>query len=491
MCGIIGYIAKNANTYVEVREKFIRNALIMGTIRGEDSTGVIAVDTNFKVKISRTLSAGNKFVDSKQFAKMHSNGLGAHNNWCMIGHNRSATIGEVSLGNAHPFVFGNITLVHNGTLNHNGASLPSYDKSLGVDSMQIALALSEVRPDNAKAMLNEINGAFCIVWTDMRDKSVNMARNGHRPMHFTWNHDGTFMMFMSDGHMLYTINKSMWKTGAQGDNIYSLDTYKHLKWIHGSLVPEVTAFSPFIVAWKGDKANSHTSNTPRTDITTAQRTDTSQTASTKGHSGSGKSAVDSAKERWKERKRSRDIKTGGHLTGKASRPMLLALAKYFELMPNELKTPPHMRFEPENSFRLMHNTVMMQGQIYLTHWGNTPWDAVIYNVPKQQATAHKAHDWTVIPIGITRPMSGNGDFASILCKLIHCDWAGYRNQMHSNKDFEMIGPDGKLIAISDILHMLHDGCYTCQDGLSLDMIDLYTYNDTGTALLCTTCRQFG
>ena len=73
MCGIIGYIAKNANTYVEVREKFIRNALIMGTIRGEDSTGVIAVDTNFKVKISRTLSPGNRFVDSKQFAKMHAN----------------------------------------------------------------------------------------------------------------------------------------------------------------------------------------------------------------------------------------------------------------------------------------------------------------------------------------------------------------------------------------------------------------------------------
>ena len=482
MCGIIGYIAKNATTYVEVREKFIRNALIMGTIRGEYSTGVIAGDTNFKVKISRTLSAGNKFVDSKQFAKMHSNGLGAHNNWCMIGHNRAATIGEVSLGNAHPFVFGNITLVHNGTLNHNGASLPSYDKSLGVDSMQIALALSEVEPDNAKAMLNEINGAFCIVWTDMRDKSVNMARNGHRPMHFTWNPDGSFMMFMSDGHMLYTINKSMWKTGAQGDNIYSLDTYKHLKWTHGSLVPEVTAFNPFTVAWKGTKKD-HTSSTETS-------TGNTQTANTKEPSGHTKSAVESAKERWEIRRKKRQGNVGP-LTGKASRPMLLALAKYFELTPNEVKTLPHMRFEPENSFRLMHNTVMMQGQIYLTHWGNTPWDAVIYNVPKQQATAHKDHDWTVIPIGITRPMSGNGDFAAILCKLIHCDWAGYRNQLHSNKDFEMIGPDGKLIAISDILHMLKDGCYTCQDELSLGQIDTYKYNDTRTAILCAVCRQFG
>ena len=72
MCGIIGYIAKNATTYVDVREKFIRNALIMGTIRGEDSTGVIAVDTNFNVKISRTLSAGNMFGDYKEFAKMHA-----------------------------------------------------------------------------------------------------------------------------------------------------------------------------------------------------------------------------------------------------------------------------------------------------------------------------------------------------------------------------------------------------------------------------------
>ena len=133
-------------------------------------------------------------------------------------------------------------------------------------------------------------------------------------MNVTWKPEGNFMMFTSDGHMLYTINKSMWKSGAQGDNIYSLDTYKHLKWTHGSLVPEVTAFNPFIVEWKGTK-KAHTSSTEKS-------TGNTQTASTKEPSGHTKSAVESAKERWEIRRKKRQGNVG-HLTGEASRPMLV------------------------------------------------------------------------------------------------------------------------------------------------------------------------
>ena len=110
MCGIVGYMVTSKDKYENARRGFLKYALVLDTLRGRDSTGVISITDDFKVERIRTLKSGFAFAPSKFFEDNVPNG------WCMIGHNRAATVGQVTLKNAHPFKYGNISLVHNGAL---------------------------------------------------------------------------------------------------------------------------------------------------------------------------------------------------------------------------------------------------------------------------------------------------------------------------------------------------------------------------------------
>jgi hypothetical protein len=338
--------------------------------------------------------------------------------------------------------------------------------------MQIALALSEAAPGEADDVLSLVDGAMALVWTDDRDKTVNMARNGARPLHFTFNKAKNFMMFMSDGHQLLSVNKSLWKTTAQGESIYSLDTYKHLKWHYGDLVPEVTGFDPFPVYSPPAAAAVITPTPPRLGLNGINKTNANH---------GGKERAD-LRARAAERKRIRNgLGASGGRMGKALAPMTAALAKLYELDPSMM-----MRVALEDRYELSANIEMVHGTLYLQHWGNTPWPAVIYNVPAQQASAFSEKDWMVKPIGITRPIAGMGDSPSILCQLIHCDWAGYTNKDGSVNRVK--GPDGRLISGWKLDRMVEAGCANCANNLSMHDMDRYAYANKDHDLICEDCK---
>ena len=118
MCGIVGVFgnlnAKNCKAF--------RDMLLMDTLRGEDSTGVVAIPFSHSKQdpiIEKDLglppnlwetTAKSKIFGKRGVPKATFRGL--------IGHNRAATIGNICVNNAHPFQFDHVYGVHNGTLRY-------------------------------------------------------------------------------------------------------------------------------------------------------------------------------------------------------------------------------------------------------------------------------------------------------------------------------------------------------------------------------------
>lgn len=173
----------------------------MDTLRGEDSTGVFYVNNDENVGWLKHVTPGYTFVESKAFKDI----LIRSRNLVVAGHNRKATKGEVNVDNAHPFSHGDITLMHNGTLKTiHPLPLLKYD----TDSEHICHALSQVSPENAKDVIEKINGAFALVWWDNRDKTLNFIRNNDRTLFVSFesgtNKKAVTMYWASDRNMLKT-----------------------------------------------------------------------------------------------------------------------------------------------------------------------------------------------------------------------------------------------------------------------------------------------
>ena len=500
MCGIVGYISNNDKLYTGAKEHFMRYALALDTLRGEDSTGLITLSKRFTVKTLKTTMAGDRFVHSPEFKKKFKPG------WAQTGHNRAATRGGITVDNAHPFTFGDVTMVHNGTLFGGGDSLDTFDKKIGaVDSMQIAYALSLYPPEKAQDVLSQIDGSFALVWTDRRDESVNMVRNGERPLHFAFNAKRSIMWYMSDGHHLHSINKSFGVHEAKGTTVFEMDKHKILKYRKGCTAPEVIKFDPFVpkvLPKTYSKGGSYSKKTGKTTPTGGQ------------HSGS---AMARATNKWKRALESSSTpsSTGGSASSikvmlqgrkrKVPECMQSALAKEMYLSPEDL-----MQFQPDDADELPNGHYVVYGQVIHKEWGDTPWDMTIHNVQKVQWKAYQDSDWLVRPIGVCPGHDYDRQNQAILGHLVHCDWDGYHATVYpeSSEDDkeadselselelteiqdELIvpGPSGCMIKWGILRPMLGKGCVNCGLGLiEEDVRDMLEVNN-GQDLICGGCVE--
>lgn len=239
MCGIVGFISLKDDTRAYSKEKFFREALFTDTLRGSDSTGIMQVSgEEFGWSYHKTAQAAPDYLQEKDVRNRD------FKTWCSIGHNRAATVGKVTADNAHPFHHGPITLVHNGTL-RSTYPLPHQQHDIQVDSELIAYNLSQEEPEDAEKVLQQLNGAFALVWFDDRDQSVNMVRNGERPLHFGVNKPGDILYLSSDGNLLNFVAGRLGESSSRPSGIWQIATHQHLKYKKGSLVPEVASIAPF------------------------------------------------------------------------------------------------------------------------------------------------------------------------------------------------------------------------------------------------------
>jgi len=147
--------------------------LISDMFRGMDSTGSFAVNKHGNLKLIKDASPAPFFINKKEAQKYFDNFVSDYH--IVVGHNRKATIGNIESTTAHPFIEGNICLVHNGTLqNHYKLA------NRVVDSNAIAAHINE---QGYKSLLKNIEGAYALIWYNAEEKTLYFTRNAERPLH--------------------------------------------------------------------------------------------------------------------------------------------------------------------------------------------------------------------------------------------------------------------------------------------------------------------
>lgn len=188
MCGIVGV----AGLVTTKEEKIFKNLLIMDSIRGEDSTGIAAVNVQGNVTVVKQVGNPFELMGMQKFKEIF-----ARLSTCLIGHNRWATTGAVKKANAHPFEFDSLVGVHNGTLK-NKWKLEDGNK---YDTDSEALYYN-IDKNGLKPTIEMVEGAYTLVWYDKNDESINFLRNEERPLSFALSEDGKALFWASEGMML-------------------------------------------------------------------------------------------------------------------------------------------------------------------------------------------------------------------------------------------------------------------------------------------------
>lgn len=174
MCGIVGVACSGPMT-VPLKELF-QNLLYHDVVRGHHATGIAAVDTNNKgISVVKAALPASEFLQQPEPQELFAH---KHNYNIYLGHNRFATSGSKSEdANAHPFQWGHIVGVHNGSLRNQ--SLLDDHKDFEVDSSNIFWHMAIHGLDDT---ISKLNGAYSLVWYDSQENSLNFIRNSERPM---------------------------------------------------------------------------------------------------------------------------------------------------------------------------------------------------------------------------------------------------------------------------------------------------------------------
>jgi len=161
-----------------------------------DSTGVFVVDKDGSMDLAKEATASYDYRQEEAYKDLCKKAF--QTGRAMVGHNRAATKGAITDANAHPFVVDDrITLCHNGTLWGDWSKLT--DAKVDVDSNAIAHKIHECDDDVEKA-LQQVNGAYALIWHDFKNNTLNFVRNNQRPLHYVETTNG--WIWASEANMI-------------------------------------------------------------------------------------------------------------------------------------------------------------------------------------------------------------------------------------------------------------------------------------------------
>jgi hypothetical protein len=173
MCGIVGVISKSPQGLYKTHADTFYQLLWADQLRGTDGTGMFFNLKDQKVHMLKQPGGAVNLFTQKGYDKAIAATIKDGN--FLIGHNRAATKGKKIWQDTHPFIEKHICLIHNGTLLQH-KNLANAD----VDSQAIAIHMAE---HGTEKTLENIEGAFALVWADMEEGTLNLARNRERPLH--------------------------------------------------------------------------------------------------------------------------------------------------------------------------------------------------------------------------------------------------------------------------------------------------------------------
>lgn len=166
--------------------------IYVDTLRGDDSTGIMAINKFNSVEVAKAAIPGWEFITTPEYKKIMD--AAQKNGKIVVGHNRSATKGSVSDDNAHPFTVDHITLVHNGTL---------YNHSTFSDQTVDSHAITElIAKQGYKKALSMLSGAFALIWWDSQRNKLCVTRNSQRPLGYVYTKDKRNLLLASEVFMI-------------------------------------------------------------------------------------------------------------------------------------------------------------------------------------------------------------------------------------------------------------------------------------------------
>lgn len=201
MCGLVG--AAGGDFDYKLKDG-IKDMLVLGSIRGPDSTGLASIDiTRNEVNIIKAVGNPYDLFDQKKFDSVCT----MYNKNVFIGHNRKATRGDITKSNAHPFWHGEIVGVHNGTLHTH--RVPTAEEDFGTDSEGLISSISKV---GIQKTIESVAGAWALVWWDNTEQTLNFLRNNERTLWYAFSEDMNKIFWASEWWM---INNSMNRDGRE------------------------------------------------------------------------------------------------------------------------------------------------------------------------------------------------------------------------------------------------------------------------------------
>lgn len=202
MCGIVGLVSKNQNGFWQADVNLFTQMLVADSVRGVDGTGVFGTYDSGSVAWCKVGSHPYALLNSKKFEAFSQAMTRTMN--IVVGHNRKGTSGNKSNENSHPFIHEHIILVHNGSIiNHKEMA------ETEVDSHAIAHGIAN---NGYIETLKNLQGAFALVWFDMKERMLYLIRNSERPLSIV--EGASDIAFASEGYMLRWIserNNKTWK----------------------------------------------------------------------------------------------------------------------------------------------------------------------------------------------------------------------------------------------------------------------------------------
>ncbi|MEM0144059.1 MAG: hypothetical protein QXL94_09010 [Candidatus Parvarchaeum sp.] len=213
MCGILGFVSKN-NIGNQKAASLLINGYIAQSARGQQSFGAL-IGRDGKMAVIRQLSITN-FINRFTANKFKDINL------CMF-HHRMASVGEISQKNTHPFIAGDICLVHNGTWIDSAMFRDDFsDKLTGTtDSEIIAHMINKHGVDTFK----EISGSASLVWVNKKESTLNFWRT-HTPMKLAYIKEKEILLFASTQEAIEAMVKTLGfkKVAGVFNNYYTIGT---------------------------------------------------------------------------------------------------------------------------------------------------------------------------------------------------------------------------------------------------------------------------
>lgn len=170
MCGIAGIHRRTDKPFPQMGR--LADQLHLGIEeRGPDSSGFLAMLDNGKVQTERATVAASRFVRSRPKFSEDAR--------TVLLHTRYATVGKVTIANAHPVISGKCAAVHNGTISNADDLFQKFGlkRRAQVDSEIIPALLSHAGWENAEAALELMRGgAATAVVTSERPRELLLAR---------------------------------------------------------------------------------------------------------------------------------------------------------------------------------------------------------------------------------------------------------------------------------------------------------------------------